>query len=114
MLTSTLLPLLTMASIAQGLPFEGLDTPLTPRTTGETVNGPLHTTNGGGAATPAGGAGIDTSVKTVSGGGGTGGSAYQMYTGDGKSWPSQDQWIGDFETMYVSSLPSDWASINLL
>lgn len=97
MLASSLLSFLAVASIAQGFPLEELDTSLAPRTTGETVTGPLHTTNGGGA----GGSDSGTSVKSTSGG--TGASQYNMYTGDGKSWPSQDQWIGDFVTMYEIS-----------
>jgi hypothetical protein len=132
MLTSTLFPLLTIASIAQGLPLDNLDSPLVSRTTGEVVKGPLHVGNAAGSsagganpATPTVSAAPDSGTgewnsnanstgtdnkalklaSTVIGGAGS--SSYKMFTGDGKDWPSQDQWIGDFETMYVFPQPHE-------
>lgn len=87
MLTSTLLPLITIASLAQGLPLNSPSTSesgveITARTTGQSVTGSLRWSG-------------------KSSGGTSGTDKYEMLSGDGKSWPGQEKWIKDFDTMYV-------------
>jgi len=87
MLSKNFISLLTVASVACGLPVDALESPvLDTRATGGVVAGALH-------------AGPATAGKTMAAGGGGGPSAYKMYSGDGSKWPTQAQWIGDFETM---------------
>lgn len=40
-----------------------------------------------------------------SSGGSKGNDKYTVYKGDGSSWPSVDQWVSDFDTMWNANLP---------
>lgn len=103
MLNSALFPLLTIASMVQAFPLDIVDSPvLSVRATGEVVAGGLNANSGTTAPTTQNWGGTKSTVATTEEkSGGAGSASYQMYTGDGKSWPSQDKWIGDFETMYA-------------
>lgn len=91
MLSKTFLSLLSVASIAQTLPLESLESPILERATGGVVEGSLY------ASAPSTSESKAASSTSESSGSGT--SSYTMYSGDGSDWPTQDQWIGDFETM---------------
>lgn len=121
MLTSTIIPLLTIASIAQAFPLDSPSSPrsssfLSPRLAGQSVNGALRWDGveglggSGGDATP-GIKALDSGAPSAGGqepgSSGSGAVAYQMFTGDGKSWPTRDSWVQSFSAQLANAFTPD-------